>query len=254
MLTNTITRLDVPAQGTQPALRDLKVVSHAYGRVADFVMECGRGTEVWDVDGTATLTLCQASPSMLPVTATPMSSGRSRNRPRSSCTSRPTITTRAGFACPKSWTRLRRLKRTPASSSATRGRKRSRPLSSWRAFTLAAHSLSALWAASTAERSARSGSPRKDSAAPRLYADPGRDPHPLSLHLPANAGAAPDEEDYGETVVNYLKKTVFKSLVAPEDVAAIVVEPIQGEGGYVVPPPSFFPMLREVCDVRSASC
>ncbi len=60
--------------------------------------------------------------------------------------------------------------------------------------------------------------------------------------------AQPDEEDYGETVVNYLKKTVFKSLVAPEDVAAIVVEPIQGEGGYVVPPPSFFPMLREVCD------
>jgi 4-aminobutyrate aminotransferase len=60
--------------------------------------------------------------------------------------------------------------------------------------------------------------------------------------------AQPDEEDYGETVVNYLKKTVFKSLVAPEDVAAIVVEPIQGEGGYVVPPASFFPMLREVCD------
>jgi 4-aminobutyrate aminotransferase len=31
-------------------------------------------------------------------------------------------------------------------------------------------------------------------------------------------------------------------------VAGILVEPIQGEGGYVVPPPNFFPRLRELCD------
>lgn len=34
----------------------------------------------------------------------------------------------------------------------------------------------------------------------------------------------------------------------PQNVAAIVVEPILGEGGYVVPPPSFLPMLRSLCD------
>jgi 4-aminobutyrate aminotransferase len=35
---------------------------------------------------------------------------------------------------------------------------------------------------------------------------------------------------------------------APSETAAIIVEPVLGEGGYVVPPPSFLPGLREVCD------
>jgi 4-aminobutyrate aminotransferase len=34
----------------------------------------------------------------------------------------------------------------------------------------------------------------------------------------------------------------------PEDVAAILVEPVQGEGGYIVPPVSFIKVLREICD------
>ncbi len=41
---------------------------------------------------------------------------------------------------------------------------------------------------------------------------------------------------------------LFKTTVAPDTVAAIIVEPVQGEGGYVVPPASFMPMLRTVCD------
>ena len=56
------------------------------------------------------------------------------------------------------------------------------------------------------------------------------------------------DEDDGATVVNYLENVVFKNLVAPDDVAGILAEPIQGEGGYVVPPDSFFPRLREMCD------
>jgi len=38
------------------------------------------------------------------------------------------------------------------------------------------------------------------------------------------------------------------TLTAPEDVAAIVVEPVLGEGGYVVPPADFLPGLRALCD------
>jgi 4-aminobutyrate aminotransferase len=41
---------------------------------------------------------------------------------------------------------------------------------------------------------------------------------------------------------------LFATTVAPDTVAAIIVEPVQGEGGYVVPPASFMPMLRKVCD------
>ena len=41
---------------------------------------------------------------------------------------------------------------------------------------------------------------------------------------------------------------LFATVVAPDDVAAFVVEPILGEGGYVVPPDGFLPALREVAD------
>jgi 4-aminobutyrate aminotransferase len=46
----------------------------------------------------------------------------------------------------------------------------------------------------------------------------------------------------------HLEKVVFKHLVSPEEVAAIVVEPVLGEGGYVFPPDGWFGYLRELCD------
>jgi 4-aminobutyrate aminotransferase len=41
---------------------------------------------------------------------------------------------------------------------------------------------------------------------------------------------------------------LFSTTAPPDEVAAIFVEPIQGEGGYRVPSPEFLPMLRQVCD------
>jgi 4-aminobutyrate aminotransferase len=41
---------------------------------------------------------------------------------------------------------------------------------------------------------------------------------------------------------------VFGHNVPGDEVAAVLVEPIQGEGGYVVPPAGFFPALRKLCD------
>jgi len=55
-------------------------------------------------------------------------------------------------------------------------------------------------------------------------------------------------ENYGETVVRYIEGEILGRLVPPEDVAGILVEPIQGEGGYIVPEASFFPALRKLCD------
>ena len=43
-------------------------------------------------------------------------------------------------------------------------------------------------------------------------------------------------------------KLILKSQTAPEETAAIVIEPVLGEGGYVVPPDGFLPALKELCD------
>ncbi len=43
-------------------------------------------------------------------------------------------------------------------------------------------------------------------------------------------------------------QTIFDRFIPPSQVAAILVEPVQGEGGYVIPPAGFLPALREICD------
>jgi 4-aminobutyrate aminotransferase len=55
-------------------------------------------------------------------------------------------------------------------------------------------------------------------------------------------GASPDS--CAAECVNWIENQLFLHLVSPDEVAALVVEPIQGEGGYVVPPKQFFDRLR----------
>ena len=43
-------------------------------------------------------------------------------------------------------------------------------------------------------------------------------------------------------------RTLFKVDIAPQDVAAIIVEPVQGEGGFYAAPPAFLQALRSLCD------
>ncbi len=47
--------------------------------------------------------------------------------------------------------------------------------------------------------------------------------------------------------LDYIQNTLFKRIVDPEDVAGIVVEPIQGEGGYLPAPPEFLQALQTIC-------
>lgn len=56
-----------------------------------------------------------------------------------------------------------------------------------------------------------------------------------------------DEETTVDFCLNELE-LLLKSQTAPSETAAIVVEPVLGEGGYVPAPPSFLPALRELCD------
>jgi 4-aminobutyrate aminotransferase len=68
-------------------------------------------------------------------------------------------------------------------------------------------------------------------------------------HVPYPRGPeARTSPDFGRRCVANIEETVFKRIAPPEEVAAIFVEPIQGESGYHVPPPDFLPALRELCD------
>ena len=52
--------------------------------------------------------------------------------------------------------------------------------------------------------------------------------------------------DCGTECVRWLEEYLFRTTMPPEEVAAIFVEPIQGEGGYIVPPPEFHRALQQV--------
>ena len=61
-------------------------------------------------------------------------------------------------------------------------------------------------------------------------------------------GGDKEQEQYALDCARYLENKIFKTIVPPEEVAAIFIEPIQGEGGYVVAPDSFLQELRRIAD------
>src|SRR5712692_1528065 len=73
---------------------------------------------------------------------------------------------------------------------------------------------------------------------PGVYHAPYADCYRCPLGLEAKNCAA--------ECLNYIEQQIFVHLVSPDEVAAVVVEPIQGEGGYVVPPDQFIQRLREL--------
>jgi 4-aminobutyrate aminotransferase len=71
---------------------------------------------------------------------------------------------------------------------------------------------------------------------PGVYHAPFPDPYRFEGSADACAAAS----------LSFITDQIFAHLIAPEEVAAVIVEPIQGEGGYIVPPRAFLQGLREV--------
>ena len=69
-----------------------------------------------------------------------------------------------------------------------------------------------------------------------FYANPYRTP----FGIPA--------EQVTQATLDYIEKTLFGTIAPPSDIAAIILEPIQGEGGYIVPAPGFLCGVRQICD------
>ena len=62
------------------------------------------------------------------------------------------------------------------------------------------------------------------------------------------SGGPQAEEAFALGCARYIEEKLFKTVLPPEEVAAIILEPIQGEGGYVVAPTNFLREIRNICD------
>ena len=249
----SVRKLDVPGPKAQAILaRDAAHISPRIRATSRSSSSAARGPRSGTSTATATSTSPPASRSARPVTAIPRSCARSRTRPRSSSTSPPTTITSSGSRSPKRSTGSRRSRRTPWSSSPTPApraveaaiklaryhTKRPRFIGFYGGFH--GRTMGALAFTSSKITQRRGFFPMMPGVTHVPYPDPYR---PRWRSTAATS-------DIGQAVVDYLEEVVFVHDVPPDEVAAILVEPIQGEGGYVVPPASFFPRLRAA--LRSA--
>jgi 4-aminobutyrate aminotransferase len=61
-------------------------------------------------------------------------------------------------------------------------------------------------------------------------------------------GGAQEADEFALGCARFIEEKLFKTTLPPEEVAAIFVEPVQGEGGYVIAPTIFMQELRRICD------
>src|ERR1700743_961970 len=61
-------------------------------------------------------------------------------------------------------------------------------------------------------------------------------------------GGPEEQEAFALRCARHIEDRLFKTILPPEEVAAIILEPIQGEGGYVVAPDNFLQEIRRICD------
>ncbi len=71
-------------------------------------------------------------------------------------------------------------------------------------------------------------------------------PYPHIYRRPAGT----DAKQYAIDCARFIEDKVFKTIVPPEECAAIFLEPIQGEGGYVPAPTEFLQEIRRICDTH----
>lgn len=248
-LTNKIDTIitDLPGPKAQALLaRDAKVVSPSYPRDYPFVMDYGRGAEVWDVDGNrfidfaagiAVTSTGHAHPQVVQAIKDAADNflhissdfyhelqvrlGEKMDEIAPMTEPAMTFFTNSGTESVEGAIKLARL---------VTGRQR------FIGFLGGFHGRSMGSLAFTASKYTQQA-----GFFPTM---PGvtHVPYPNN-YRPVLAG-----NDQGEAVLNYIENVLFKHNVPAKEVAGILIEPIQGEGGYIVPTDSFMPGLRELCD------
>lgn len=229
--------------------RDQAVISPSYPRGNPFVMDHGRGCEVWDVDGNRFLDFAAG----IAVTST----GHSHPRVVKAIQDQAEkfIHISSDFYHPK-WIELAEyLDRiapfkedavsfmtnsgTESVEAAIKLARYHTGRSQFLGFTGGFHgrTLGAVTFTASKPHYHRGFFPLMSGVTHVPYPDPYR---PVILNR--------TDEDAGSAVIRYIEEEVFGKNIPSDEVAGILVEPIQGEGGYVVPPETFFPQLRDLCD------
>jgi 4-aminobutyrate aminotransferase len=243
-------KLKLPGPNAQMVVdRDRQVISPSYPRGYPFVMDHGKGVEVWDVDGNRFLDFAAG----IAVNST----GHSHPRVVKAIQDQAEkfIHISSDFYHP-GWVKLAEFLNqiapfeepaisfmtnsgTEAVESAIKLARYSTKRSQFIGFLGGFHGRTMGAVTFTASKAGyhKGFGPLMNGVVHAPFPYPYR---PTLLGLPG--------EDYGETVVRYIEESIFGKIVPGDEVAGILVEPIQGEGGYVVPPQGFFPALRRLCD------
>lgn len=76
--------------------------------------------------------------------------------------------------------------------------------------------------------------------APEIY----KLPYPYSYRRPAHCQT---EDEYVNFLLGQIEEEFFKGVVDPEHIAAVIIEPVAGEGGFIVAPPRYLKGLAKIC-------
>ncbi len=71
---------------------------------------------------------------------------------------------------------------------------------------------------------------------------------PYPNHIRSPFKGVTDAESAGKATIDWIENRIFQTTTPPEEVAGIVVEVVQGEGGYIPAPKGFMQDLRRICD------
>ena len=243
-------RLSVPGtRGSSLVARDAAVLAATMGRVYPFAMEKGLGSEVWDVDGNRYLDMAAG--------IAVISTGHSHPAVRQAMhaqidkfvhmagtdfVNEQMVNVAEKLAAtmpgPDEWQVFLSNSGTEAIEAAIKLARHATGRQGIISFLGAFHGRSYGAMSLTASKSTqrRGHMPLVPGTFHAFYANPYRTPF----------GIAP--EHVTQAALDYIEKTLFSTVIHPSDMAAIVVEPIQGEGGYIVPAPGFLCGLRQICD------
>lgn len=248
--TSLSVRADIPGpRAAALVARDQKIFAPCMGRVYPFVMERGSGCEVWDVDGNryldfnagiAVVAAGHSHPQI--VRAVQEQATRFIHMAATDFYNEPMVTLGeklvATMPCDYDWQVFLANSGAEAIEAAIKLARYATGRQGIIAFFGGFHGRSygalSLTASKPVQR--RGYFPLVPGTFHAFYANPYRPPFNV------------DPSHVAEACLSYIEDTLFRTVAPPHDIAAIVVEPIQGEGGYVVPAPGFLCGLRRLCD------